>query len=505
MKKIFVFLCFFSGVSSPSWSCSVAVPKFGYQIHDNVVVYQDGRRGSISNVEGADVATFSTDEDKFYSKFYAVDAKHVYYKGTILKGANPSHTKFLGGGYDRDNYQNDGYLKDDHTVYFFGQLIEGADAPSFESMPAYEDIKSPTERVGYFRDKHHIYLNGKVLAGDAATVRSLPYQYYVDAQHIYAQGTVLEGALPNAFKMKSAYLLSNGRVFLNDTRLPLEAQSFEEVNKVYGSIYTSCEAPPYWGSVLKDRNGIYVYQPSGEINILKDVDAASFRIVSDGLAVDKNQIYLYSTSSDHLQFIPLQLSPQKAYREHIKTANESSVFYKDDHRIYVMDDTAPKNLEETMKVDASTFGVFTKLDKMLIFNDKNNLYRYYRGELLPLGDLSAKAELVCLGTRVACFLEGDTLYYLFDDSSMQTIKVNASELRCFADNIPLPSLMAYKIHPMQCFNRTRIYDFNDGYALSQGDYEKLLPYAVAQNDVQELRKKSLESVVITREPLIKPL
>ena len=281
MKKIAVLICCTFINISPVWACSYVPPSYEYKFQNNQIYYLNNHKGNPLLIEGADKTTFQCWGGAFHSILpddtrknwscltsYTLDANHVYYEGKKLQGLDPTKAKLLKNahsygatieGLSNPASTTDGYAKDDKLVYYQDQLLTEANGAQFVRLPLYL-----TQRNGshYAKDEKQIYFYGEKIAGNPKTAIELYDGYYLDDQHIYFRGEVLKGALPDQFEQRSGLIISNGHVFYRNERLPLDGHSFQELDARF---FVDCASDNTTIIILKDKNGTYKLEYSGEI------------------------------------------------------------------------------------------------------------------------------------------------------------------------------------------------------------------------------------------------
>lgn len=535
MKKILVLACCFFSYLMPAWGCIASGPVRGtYEIKDGQVFYSKPYdRNNLVFIETADATSLTYlngegpstyEEMKWYFTDYVLDNNHVYYQGQVLEGINPAQAVLLEQRFDQivlidsiDQYVSqenrkklDGYLKDNERVYYYGQLLQGVNGAHFGWLPFYNGNHRRYNH-DYAHDDQHIYLYGQKVAGDAKTAQEISYGYYLDANHIYFRGEVLEGATPDAFELKGVFIISNGHVYYQGKQLPLDVSSFEVLKNVHGNPIIGCGGTTYAGSFIKDHNGIYLLQASGDLKRLEGVDAATFKIdEGENWAADKQQMYLYWKSGNTVEISALKLKPQQAYLENIKLDDLRVIaFYKDDHSLYLsrMSASGAKNLEDLLKGDAKTFGIYAALLRAVIFRDKTGFYlarvtSYPRdAELIKV--VNGNAKLVCLEANHLCLLSGNMLYYIFDDGTVEQTPVYGKDLQCIQGNRLLPTSLDMRTSEgkAMCFDRRYFYNRGEREEMYSGGYDEALSYAVTAEQLEQKRVESLKRVNIEHKPL----
>ncbi len=168
----------------------------------------------------------------------ARDKNHLYVGGEAIEKADPGTFKILENLYARD--------KD--RVFFDFRPIEDSDPASFRKLDRAGGGFSIGGWPAYlYRDKNHVYLNGKIQEGiDADTIRAVGADYSKDRNRVYHQFRPLEGA---------------------------DAETFGAV--AYGA--------------FRDRHRLY--DDGGKT--IPDVDGASFTLLKNGFAKDKDRVYYW--------------------------------------------------------------------------------------------------------------------------------------------------------------------------------------------------------------------
>jgi len=446
-------------------------------------------------VEGADTASLAgldgrpPSTNKLHFSDYALDKNHVYYQGHVLAGINPAQVTFLGqrfgqivliDGLDQyvareDRSKSDGYLKDAERVYYYGRLLEGANGAYFEWLPFYQSVRDSDH--DYARDDQHIYLYGQKVAGDAKTAHEIGYGYYSDAKHIYFRGEILQGALPDAFVIHGVFVISNGHIYYRTKPLALDVDTFQVLKHIDGGSIQSCGQSTYAGSFVMDRHGIYALHVTGELTRLNGAETTN-----------SNSPTAY------------------AYQERVrsKSGGAGSTFYKDGHSIYFFDSVAKGsgNLENLLEGDTPTFDAYAVFNRAVVFRDKTGFYlsgRYLYGPALSKV-VNGQARLVCLETDHLCLLTEDTLYYVFDDGTVEQVQVDAENLQCIQKDASVPPSLAESAG--MCFDRSYFYNRGERKPMYSGGYEEALPYVLTAADLEERRRLSFSKLQVERKPLL---
>jgi DKNYY family len=242
---------------------------------------------------------------------YAKDKSRVFYKGEIIRGADPKSFELLEFAYSRDKsfifarnkkitnrtshfsylngagYATDGiisfyydivirdksfevlsttseYARSEARVFYKGVVLDGVDPSSFEVVGFGDE---------YTKDKSHVfYKNNIINNADTETFRWSVHYLYVDSKSVYLEGKEIEGANPVTLSVlpNSDYILDDKSVFLKHNKLDRDVDTFK-----------SLQAP-----FSIDKNGAYCN------NIpMKNVDLATFKSTFLSEAEDKNYRY----------------------------------------------------------------------------------------------------------------------------------------------------------------------------------------------------------------------
>ncbi|UII26325.1 DKNYY domain-containing protein [Fulvivirga maritima] len=143
---------------------------------------------------------------------------------------------------------NSGYYIGKEAVYLEGEKIKNADPASFDPMNDFNY---------YSKDTNHVFFNSKVIPNsDPATFTPVPSEeegygdYWKDKNHVYLSGSILKGADPNSMVcLRSSY--------------------------------------------AKDAKHMYY-----RFWIVEDADPKNFHFISDCIAIDEHNIYVYGQKSN---------------------------------------------------------------------------------------------------------------------------------------------------------------------------------------------------------------
>lgn len=242
---------------------------------------------------------------------YAKDKSRVFYKGEIIRGADPKSFELLEFAYSRDKsfifarnkkitnrtnnfsylngagYATDGiinfyhnivitdksfevlgtaseYARSEARVFYKGKAFDGVDSSSFEVIGFGDE---------YVKDKSHVFYRNKIINNaDSETFRWLKASLYGDSKSVYLDGKEIVGANPLTVSLleNSDYIIDDKSVFLKHNKLDRDVDTFKNLQAPFSL----------------DKNGAYCN------NIpLKDVDLATFQAIYLSSAEDKNYTY----------------------------------------------------------------------------------------------------------------------------------------------------------------------------------------------------------------------
>ena len=114
--------------------------------------------------------------------------------------------------------------------------------------------------------------------------------------------------------------------------------------------------------------------------------------------------------------------------------------------------------------------------------------------------VNGQVRLVCLEADHLCLLKADTLYYAFDDGTVEQVQVDAESLQCIPEDAVLPTSLIGSTG--MCFDRSYFYNRSERRPMHSGGYKEALPYALTATDLEEKRRESLNNVQVERKPLL---
>lgn len=315
-----------------------------YAYDKNRVYYQgfplDGDRENLFIIQGADRATFTS-----LGNGYAKDKNHAYYKGGEIVGADSATFELLG------LVGTTLYAKDKDQVYFQNKTIDGFDAQTFHILPksrlfsvfmadkskvAMGKLSETVSEDGEYKfevdtidkadphsftvldelwgkDTEHVFYGTQVVAeADPETFQVLgtddgdyPKMLYAkDRNHVYYFGKRVEGADPASFETVGNITLAAGN-FGEDIHSAYkdgEVLSKQDLHSFQRNKIPS-SAKNLGSNYYLYRDNIYHYSPPGQAGAYFGLiysqyqpeqilaDPATFQVLKDGYARDKNYVY----------------------------------------------------------------------------------------------------------------------------------------------------------------------------------------------------------------------
>ncbi len=147
--------------------------------------------------------------------------------------------------------------------------LKGADPKTFKVL----------SHKGFAKDKSHAYYRTyKIPNADAATFVAINYVYSKDKNAVYRNGEKITNADPNHFEILDAftYAKDNKNVFY-------KGKMFDQADPV------TFEVIEIVGGMWAKDNAHYYFQ-DGKYPL---IDAASFKVLGNGYALDQKQVYYY--------------------------------------------------------------------------------------------------------------------------------------------------------------------------------------------------------------------
>jgi hypothetical protein len=243
-----------------------------YSIKNGKIYYQDTLMG------GVDIATFEPLSNRSFSR----DRNHIYYVTKVLEGADPATFEFFNNDYI-------GLARDKNMVYINDTPIIDADPKTFSLIKG----------TGYFKDKTYVFLNTKKLPGaDPETFEP------ISSTRVWKDGSSVK--FFNYSKDKNAiYFIpsdsnsdpirvpnSDPTTFIPITDQRGETLFFKDKNQVYdvenGVLKDSNPATFHFLSSEYSSDASSIYYKNMKLPL---VDIATFKVLGDGYAEDKNYIY----------------------------------------------------------------------------------------------------------------------------------------------------------------------------------------------------------------------
>jgi hypothetical protein len=111
--------------------------------------------------------------------YYARDHAHVFYRDTLVRGADPATFEVISQWYARDC----------RTGYFYGKAIPNSHGPCFQMVADY-----------YARDHKRVFFHGRWLkSADPMHFQAVGMNYFTDQRHVYYDGKAIKDADATSF------------------------------------------------------------------------------------------------------------------------------------------------------------------------------------------------------------------------------------------------------------------------------------------------------------------
>lgn len=237
---------------------------------NNIIAINDGSRnlkkkliwGSVAMfflLIGILILPFFINPKEYYKDYTEKDGK-LYYKDKEVIGFHPEEIKSLGIS----------LVKDSSMVVYKGQILEWADAASFEKIEG-----------GFYKDKNGIYYETSNLYSKN---KIIPLDGDYDKNTFEAVGTF--------YKDKNHLYAVNYEV-LDFSNSPISKIQIKDLDIMSFKCYNH--------SWYADNNCIYFYSQGNELKACPEIDRNSFEVLSFYVSKDKNNVYYltrYLSSKD---------------------------------------------------------------------------------------------------------------------------------------------------------------------------------------------------------------
>ncbi len=229
-------------------------------------VYFDGNKIEV------DSKTFQILNTKF--KLYARDQKHVFFRGRIIKMADPETFKAVEEG-------NDNYYIDKKNVFYDGIILEGADSKEFKRLTTVDN-----KGTSFFKDQNFVYFNARKIAGlSGLTAKSLLGGYLSDGNNIFYYTTKISSADVPTFHVRSDnedYASDKNSVYYLGVAIPLaQPNGFQILDRQYA----------------KDAKNVFFTQNDGKSFVVERANLKKFIVTNydpktDSDATDETHYFL---------------------------------------------------------------------------------------------------------------------------------------------------------------------------------------------------------------------
>ncbi|MDT5009667.1 MAG: hypothetical protein QOH57_1284 [Mycobacterium sp.] len=215
----------------------------GYHVSGGTVYYLNAFPGEAFEIGGADAASFQA-----FDTTYARDKSRVYFDGNVLPGADaPSFELLKRGGFGKDRnhvYRNGRSVSDDpaHFELLDGELskdssaVYWSDGRVLSNDPGHFVIISDNDHYLFTRDTRVVHVNGNPIRGaDPATFRVLQGAYAEDGRRVFYFTDPIEDADRASFHpIDGPYAADTGLVFWMGKTIPgADPGSFHVLNSAF--------------------------------------------------------------------------------------------------------------------------------------------------------------------------------------------------------------------------------------------------------------------------------
>lgn len=280
-----------------------------------------------ATVENPETSTFTCyGSDYTQPARFASDKNKVYFEGATIRNAEPATFALLTGNYSKDGdnvfyatttldgadprtfnvHASTRYGMDANSVFFFGKKILGADVASFELI---NNDSRPYEYRDFAKDKAYVYYQGEVIDGlnpsvfsQGGTVSGKVVANQGGDDQVVLQGNYLiwrNGLLRIADPSTLEYI---GLGIFRDSQ---KLYSMGFISKHYETGFDVADLNPAENiSFLNTSDGAAEYLLNGNrvyalvsemslpwLELVEGADAASFKLLTNGYAKDKNSIF----------------------------------------------------------------------------------------------------------------------------------------------------------------------------------------------------------------------
>jgi hypothetical protein len=210
----------------------------------------------------------------FTERGYYVKNRKVYFYGGFsnaslieLKEANAEKFQVFNQRFPTQEFALE-YAGDDKLVYYLGQLIPGADSPSFEIL-----------EYGLGKDKDHVYAQCSSISNDPENFQKTVGGLFKDRSHVYYRDRIVSDDPQNLKYLGKYghihYYSDSKGIIANDIRID--------------SVHIETFKPIAFGYAV-DKSNVFLIEDS-KIEVLREADAASLTVVSPFYVKDKASVF----------------------------------------------------------------------------------------------------------------------------------------------------------------------------------------------------------------------
>jgi len=263
----------------------------GYTKEEGTVYWSHGLGGSSHLVvKDADYKSF-----KGLNMNYGKDKAHVFYRTDILEGADLKTFEI---------FNDVSYAKDKSVVYYDGEVIPGADVATYHLFPVVG--VDNTHYNTYGMDKDHVFQFREIISDDPEHFKVINPNEHIwkDGMAVHWAGTVIDSAdaptfeailfkeQSEEFRRYSSYYKDKDHVFVKvkDKGVIVEIIHLPKADVASFRLISENFSQDEYAA---DETHVYY-----ENKLVEGADPATFVLMTDGTAKDKNKIYKYGKPAE---------------------------------------------------------------------------------------------------------------------------------------------------------------------------------------------------------------
>lgn len=202
-------------------SSGISFNSSNYYSYDNQVYFLSRNGNGYFKVKDADCHTFRPlTKDFQYSTDMAADTFNVFFETKKVNGINRQQMRYVGAYYTADN----------NNVYYKDTIVSGADVNSFETL---SQKKMQSYKLLYGKDREHVFYKSYLLPNlnpINARVFDGVDDYVSDGDHVYYKTQEIEQVQASTFEAekvtnKLIYAHDNASFWINGIPFPNEVRN----------------------------------------------------------------------------------------------------------------------------------------------------------------------------------------------------------------------------------------------------------------------------------------